>query len=655
MSELKLSKFIETIPVRSYEKFRVDKRLTYHFENADIGLVHWERLKISISEFYTVCGHRYANAILSSDLWLLANYIRRRMKFFFLPVHNPVAFFYHLTDSTFANETHYQLFDTLLPYVLSCSGILFGTAFDREGIHTVRPCDIKYIVPAHDNRDMYTIYADLLEAQAKLKSGHSFKSDFAHYSRVVYELSLQRKRIIEWRNDWENEHTRKPDRPPFSRPLPWSDNLENLNKWEDMFFSFLDLYERYCMSQLPESSPMQQKTCKQALQDIRLSAQFIFQMERMTLPLLDALQIEDPEQNRMYREQWIKDARATLQSESAVSQLNALKNSFQNDFYALTNANYIFAHITSSSDALLVPNQQNNCPLLNELSVFRRLTAKEKQDLFWYRKLPVAHWIEQLCSPSSKPSLRKIFPFYLGYFFWNKEKPLRPFERSNSRFSPKSLPFDSKIASSSHVHAIRLQNSHHKFYLDLITWCKKYYPGEAALPLCHALYTFHRRHLVTEPPSPENYHLPNDLHIIYQGLLRLFDFPVSMLPQYTENPITENEFNYFFYVDTSQEVKQIRKHIRSMITDELASTYGKLTFLDPDGFGHSYFTKKWHQNLATWLSDLINEDRTLSAYVSGGDPNLAQIELAIQFSCCQQLRQIWANDVLRCYKNCLFP
>lgn len=650
MSNLKLSTYISTIPVRNNEKIRADERLTYQFEVANIGQFHWNRLSRELSRFYSMCGYSIFHSSSHFDpeyCAVLSRCTRRYFSSLPLPLHNPVAFFHQLMTLKCPKKDLRLLFYVFLPYALSSSGIAFGTAFDREGGCSVRLCDMKYIVPLLDDQN---IYNNLLIQQTQLKSGHRFYHDFAHYSLAIMELMWQHERICEWRKEWETDHTGKAEYPPFSRPLPWCDNL---NQRENIFFSFLDLYEHYCISQLSKDTPFQHTTCKQTIDDIRLSAHFIFQMERITLPLLDILHVENPDENRALRKQWIENARSTLQSDRTMSQLKSLKKCFPDDFAELTETNHLFTHI--STNFLLRADQLKPYPLLNEHIVFRRLTAREKKDLFWYRKHPVAQWINRLCAPSSKASFRKIMPFYLCFYFWNQEKPLRPFNRFNGRFSPKVLFYDSTISFSSHARSVRLQNSHHKFYLDVISWCKKHFSDTVDVPLCHSLYTIYHSYLVTEKPTRENYSLPNQLYIVYQGLLNLFDFPVSMLPQYTHTPITENEFNYFFYIDPSRTSKDIRKYICHFVTPELADEYNQLAFLDPDGFGHTYFTEKWHHRIADWLSNLINNDKTLSSYVQLDTPNLARIELAIQFQCCQQIQKTLSQSVLRFFKHLWSP
>ena len=128
-----------------------------------------------------------------------------------------------------------------------------------------------------------------------------------------------------------------------------------------------------------------------------------------------------------------------------------------------------------------------------------------------------------------------------------------------------------------------------------------------------------------------------------------------MFPQYTDYSISTNEFMYFFYVDRSVQVKEIRKYLNKLITSELASEYKELAFLTPMGFGFSVHPVDWYKDIANWLSDIINGDKILSEYIKLDDKNLAQIELAIQFLCCERIKEEMSLAVLCYLKQLMAP
>lgn len=635
-----LSKHMKDLLVLDRTKMRADERLTYCFEKAEVGRIYWEILAAKLAEFYFLCGYdRYVSMVRLNPLLIAVRQLYERDGFEPLPVQNPVALFHRLAelDGEIPKNQCRVLMCALLPYALAGNGLSFGTAFDRKGVRSVRPCDMDYAEMVFPD---VRIHRNLLISQAQLHSDQSFEEEYTKYTAALNKLERQRNLVLHWRKNWEEKSG------SVVRPKPWQGDRK---RREDMFFDFLALYEDYCMSQAASSVPKQRREIKRQIEQIRLSGQFIFEMERINARLMEITSIKDLERNWELRRQWVEETQKTLHTDEAVAQLKAMEECFPDEFKELTNSAPVFLYLSKGRGLGYIPS------LLDEKTVFGRLQPRERQDLYWYRQYPVGKWIDRLYRGPAKAAERLIMPFYLSFYFTHRGKPLRPFKRFAARFVPEKLPFGGAIAFSTHTVTMRNQQSHFQLYQSLIHWCSKYFPETVDVKVSHALYTFYRPYLATKSPSAKNQEFPNDLYVLYQGLLRIFAFPVSMLPQYTDEPITEPEFYHFFFADAAFEIRAIRRRLKEAVTAKSAEEYRQKAFLSGVGFGYSLYPTKWHCDIADWLTEIINGSEALKDFVDQDPSNLGKVEVALQYLCCDWIRQTEAQQALCHIKYLLAP
>ena len=244
-------------------------------------------------------------------------------------------------------------------------------------------------------------------------------------------------------------------------------------------------------------------------------------------------------------------------------------------------------------------------------------------------------------------------------FFANDEKPLRPFKRDPFYFKPNKLKFLAEISFSTHPTVVRKQKCHYKLYLALITWCDKYFKGEWDRPLCHALYTFHRCHLVTQPPSVETQYINNDLCVLRERIHKTFNMMPAMFPQRKDKAISMNEFYDFVEYSTDPEIIKIRKALRKLVGEEEAQEYKKLAFLDPRGLGYSFHPDEWFQRIENWLDAVTQKDPTVLEYIEKDPSNMGirqtQVDLTIQFLCSRIIQESMTEEVLVFCKQVFSP
>lgn len=626
--------------------FRVRAKKIYQFEGMALDPDYADRNVQELAHFYAMCGgyqfKQYAD--LNPMLALLSESLPST-----LPYHNAFAFFQRAMEMDFANQSSYIQLNDLLPYVLSCYGFVFGTSFYAEGLYCLHPCDLAYtVIEPYDTRK---VYADVLRSQAELRIGSSFQKEKNFYGTIVRNLSRQKEQIEQWIKEAEDKsESTNSD----SYPRPWKGDIE---KTEEMFWSFFEIYNTYCKSQInpahqADLDDLDLSKIANDLDKLKKAAQVFFKMERILSSIETITTIKDKTQNIQSKVAWLDSFHTEIITDDTQSGLNVLKDfSDPHDIPELYNL--IFRQDTFSTYQLKAyPILDKNLPLYT-------LSKKEGKELRWYRRTGVARTIDWLYRGAKKKFLRKVMPFYLLDLFANDMKPLRPFKRDPHYFCPSKLKFQGGISFCTHPVVIRKQESHYKLYQSLLTWCDRYFKGEWDRSLCNALYTFYRGHLVTQPPSEETNFLSNDLSVIKQALWKVFDMPPAVFPQRTQMEIPMNEFYNFYYYSPDPDIKVLRKELQKLITDEVANEYKALAFLDAQGIGYSFHPTAWFDKIENWLSKIEDGNETVRKYIDPANANAAfyqaRIDIAIQLICCQKIREKMIPNVLKFCKRALGP
>lgn len=643
-----LTTYIEEMPLRDGSNIVTAEKMIYQICQNDpyVGNIElWDFIMMELAKFHAMCGNNMFRHLAKQwDIYLdITDFIHRCNGPLTIPYHNAVAFFQRFITLDIPKKHQQHLLQSILPYALSCRGFVFGTAFDREGVKCIRPCDMDYIEPFLPDP---AIWKNILMSQAQLNSGYNFMVGTKQCQRVLFEISNETRYIESWLERYRSGEDRYSD--DFSEP--WS---RDIDKWEIMFWDFFNYYQTYCISQISGANEYKRKEIKEQLCWIESSACFIFKMERLSQRLEAIKKISDRQQNICEKQRWLSDIKNELFDESTVKELDALQKTSGKIIPPSLEGRSIYGYILCPEK--LSKQNLDNYPLLDENIAMYKLKNPERS-LYWYRKHPIAQTIDLLCRGPRRKILRKVLPFYLLNHFIHKEKPLRPFTRKIHHFYPDKLVFSGDISFCEHPNAKRLQECHYSLYQFLVKWCNCYFPKEWDRKLCNALYTFHRPHLITSEPSADTAFLKNNFARLRDSVSQSLDIDVSALPQYTEHTISANEFYQFFYIDTTPKVKKLREVLQKLVTSEIADQYKELAFLAPDGLGYSLHSKGWHQNMAEFLSNVISKDECVLQYVDeSSTPNLAQVELAIQFICCQKIQEKMTQDVLCYCKKILGP
>lgn len=622
--------------------FRVRAKEIYQFEGMALDPGYADRNAQELVHFYAMCGSyqfgQYANLdpILERLLEKLPNT---------LPYHNAIAFFQSVMEMDFANQSSYIQLKDLLPYGLSCYGFVFGTSFYAEELYCLHPCDLAYtIIESHDTRKVYT---GVLRSQAELRIGRSFQKEKNFYSTIVWNLSRQKEQIEQWIKEAEDKgESANLD----SYPPPWEGDIE---KAEEMFWSFFEIYSVYCKSQVnPAHKTDDLPKITDGLDKLKKAARVFFKMERILSSIETIKRIKDTPPNIQSKVAWLDRFHTEITADDTQSELNALK-----DFSDSHDIPELYDLIRKQDS--LSAHQLKEYPILDKNLPIYKLGKKEGTELRWHRRTGIACTIDWLYRGAKKKFLRKVMPFYLLDLFANDMKPLRPFKRNPHYFCPSKLKFQGGISFCTHPVVIRKQESHYKLYQSLLTWCDRYFKGEWDRSLCNALYTFYRGHLVTQPPSEETNFLSNDLSVIEQALWKVFDMPPAVFPQRTQMEIPVNEFYNFYYYSPDPDIKVLRKELQKLITDEVANEYKALALLDAQGIGYSFHPTAWFDKIENWLSKLEDRNETVRKYIDPDNANAAfyqaRIDIAIQFICCQKIREKMIPDVLKFCKRALGP
>lgn len=639
--------YLDMLPVQESEEIAAAEKMIYQYEPLQGNLNLWEKNTIELAKFHSMCGNHIFQH-LTGQHGIVSHFELLHLKYHIerFPYHNAAAFFQHLIELDLPKTALQFILQHLFPYAVAAHGFVFGTAFSGEHLNCVRPCDMDYITPYFPDPN---IPKGVLMSQAQLKSGYDFISEKNRYSRVLADISNQQRYVATWLKDCRAETTSGTER----FPKPWSGDLDHS---EQMFTDFFKGYCGYCISQFSEGDLLQRKKVEEQLSLVERSARFIFRLERLSQQLESVRKIKDNEQNIVEKQRWLAKLKQELSDPATALEFDAMQTIAPEitpvsldsiDLYA-----YVLYHDTFTKTTL------KTFPLLDKTSALRRLTVWEEK-LYWYRKHPVARTIDLLCRGPRKETLRRILPFYLLDHFLQKEKPMRPFHRKIYHFDPDKLQFHGKFSYCEHPHAVRLQESHHIFYQFLLTWCSEYYPKQWDRKLSNALYTFHRSHLVTAPPTEETHFLHNDFSLLEKGISQALDVNVDMFPQYAPQKINSNEFYHFFYIDTASEVRQCRKDLQKLVTMEIAQQYKQLAFLSKNGFGYSLHPRSWHRSMAEWLHKTISKSQAVVQYVDAEQSKqslrLAQVELAVQFMCCQLIQEEMTRKVLHYCKTVMSP
>lgn len=643
-----LTTYIENMTVPDSDEIGAVEKMIYQFEPWAGNVGSWNTIMMELAKFHSMCGNYAFNYLTKWDLELektgsinikyhIPSLVPR------LPSHNAVAFFQKFMKRDISKQHQQYMIQHVFPYALASHGFVFGTVFGREDLNCVRPCDMDYVVPYRPDPN---ILKGVLMSHAQIKSGRNFISERMRWPHIFRKISNQRICIEEWIERYKLEG----NGPSNDFPAAWSGDID---EWESMFSDFFNCYNIYCTSQINEKDLYKRAETNKQLEWIKLSAHFIFRMERLTQRLDDIKKIADQEKNIFEKKRWLSDFKKELSDELTVMELDAMRNISPKTVQPSLEKESLYAYI-------LRPNEISKTtlkyyPLLDEAVAVHRL-KKSERNWCWYRQHPVARIINHLCHGPRRKTLREVLPFYFLDHFIHKEKPLRPFTRKIYHFYPDKLTFDGEISFCEHPYAVRFQECHYGLYQFLLAWCDRYYPKEWDRKLCNALYTFYRPHLVTTEPSAETNFLGNEFSLLKEAISQALDIEISIFPQYAEDTISANDFYYFYYVNTDPKVRKLRRDLQKLVTDDIAERYKKIAFLDPGGLGYSLHSKEWHQRIANFLANVIRKDKSILQYTGENTAlNLAQIELAIQFICCQKIRQKMTQDVLCYCKKILGP
>ena len=623
---------------------RVRAKEIYQFEGITSHPDYADRNAQELACFYAMCGNyrfgQYRN--LNSALALVLIQQQKR-----LPYHNAIAFFQGVKELDFTDKLSYTLLNKLLPYVLSSRGFVFSTSFYAEGLYCLHPCDLDYTtIEPYDARK---VYANVLRSQAELRIGRSFQEEKNFYSRIIYNLSHQKEQIECWLTEAENEHI-NPNTDKY--PPPWKGDIEEI---EGIFWSFFEIYSTYCESQVNQASQTGSEDIsliRDELSKLKKAAQFIIGMERILRSIEAIKKVKDKNQNIQNKIAWLNSFRAEILTDDMQLGLKVLV-----DISNIEDFPQLYDLITRQDT--LSTYQLKNYPILDKNLPVYKLGNKEGKELRWHRRTGIGSIIDWLYRGAKKRSLRKIMPFYLLDLFANDMKPLRPFKRNPHYFRPSELKFQGEISFCPHPTVIRKQESHYNLYQGLLAWCDRYFKGEWDRSLCNALYTFYRRHLVTQPPSKETNFLCNDLSVLKDALQQIFDMSPAVFPQRTQMEISMNEFYDFYYYNPDPDIKAVRKALRKLVTDEDANEYKELAFLDKQGIGYSFHPDAWFDQIENWVSKIESQDKTVLEYINKSNADAAfhqaQIDLAIQFICSQKIRENMVQEVLVFCKRVFSP
>lgn len=643
-----MESFLQEYLQESRESVRclVREKKIYEIENtiSDRSDINMKEL----ATFYHLCGnYKFYQYAPNLPIGLMRGQHRGAV----LPYHNAVAFFQRFMEQNPSERQKcYHELRHLLPYVLSCSGFVFGTSFYFDGPYCLHPCDLDFIdLGSTGLDDREEVYANVLRSQAELRIGYSFSQEKTFYSKIVFNLSRQKEQIECWLKEAKDEKTNKsPGRDNY--PALWEGSIKRA---EEMFWDFLGLYEQYCISQVNGKDLYRLGQIREDIGTLKEAARTVFKMERMLRRLESIIKIQNRNENIIAKKDWLKDFRAELTSSDMQTGISAIIEIMPGPQKAPELYDYITRWKAFSTRKLKI------YPILNEESPIYKFGKQEGKELRWYRKSGIAPIMDWLYRGSRNNSIRKVMPFYLLDLFSNDWKPLRPFKRRPYYFHPDKLKFQGEISFCLHPNVIRKQESHYTLYQAILGWCHRYFEGEWDRSLCNALYTFYRRHLVYQQPSAETNFLSNDFSILKDALWKMFNMPPSIFPQRTEMGISANEFLDFYYYNTTPDVKAVRKALQTIITDEDAAQYKELAFLDPCGFGYSFHPSEWFNKIENWLSEIVRRNATVLKYVDSTNPNAAvhqaQVDLAIQFICCQKIQETMTQDVLRFCKQVFSP
>lgn len=622
----------------------VREKKIYQFESLDSK--HGDMNMKELETFFHLCGnYRFFQYTPNFQMDLM----RRQYGKAVLPYHNAIAFFQKFMDQNSSEDpSYYNRLKALLPYVLPCRGFVFGTSFYVNGTYCLHPCDLDFADFNSTNlQGMEELYANVLQSQAELRLGYSFREEKNFYFRVVFNLSHQKDQIERWLKEAKSEKTGKsPSNSNY--PAPWKGDMR---KSEEMFWSFFEFYSEYCKSQTNGTHELNRITAD--IDILKKAAQTVFKMEQILGRLESIIKLQNRSENVIAKKNWLEDFRAELADSEMQSGIKAISEIMPRP----QNPPEIYLFITRQK--ALSSGRLKEYPVLDENSPIYKIGKQEGKELRWYRKSGVASIIDWLYRGAKNNSIRQVMPFYLLDLFANDMKPLRPFNRRPHYFLPDNLKFQGEISFCTHPNAMRKQESHYNLYQSLLNWCSRYFKGEWNRPLCNALYTFYRRHLVLQPPSNETNFLSNDFAVLKKALWQIFDVPPSIFPQRTQMEISVNEFFDFYYYSTDSDIRAVRKALRTLITDTDASKYKELAFLDSHGFGYSFHSNEWFDKIEHWLSEIICRDNIVLEYVAGTDPDAAfhqaQVDIAIQFICCQKIQESMTQQVLKFCKQVFSP
>ena len=627
-------------------RFLVRERKVYKIENARTN--HSDINMKELATFYHFCGNYNFYQYQPN---LLMDQLRRQYHRQILPYHNAVAFFQAFMDyDPTERQKCCQQLKSLLPYALSCRGYVFGTSFYIDGMYCLHPCDLDFTdLVCTDLGGREEIYENVLRSQAELRTGHSFIPEKNFYVRIVFNILREKELIERWLEEAKREENVATSR-ENDDSAPWNGDI---NKAEEMFEAFLEFYSQYCISQVSDKNLCTRNQIETDLDILKMAAHTVFKLEHMLRSLDSIKEIQSRDENIIAKRDWLNEFQNVLISEDMQSGIDAILETMGVSKGAPELYDYISNKKAFSKRTL------EYYPVLNKESPLYKLGKQEGKELRWYRKSGVASVIDWLYRGPRKKSIRKVMPFYLLDFFANDLKPLRPFKRKPYDFHPDKLKFQGEISFCSHPDVIRKQESHHFLYQALLDWCRCYFDKVYDRPLCNALYTFYRRHLVCQQPSDKTNYLRNDFSVLKGALWKVFDMPPSVFPQRSKMEISVNEFFEFYYYNTTPDVIAVRKILRTIVTNADADEYKKLAFLDAHGFGYSFHPNEWYEKIENFLSGITSRDKAILQYIDSDHPDatihIGQVDLAIQFICCQKIQEAMTKDVLRFCKQVFSP
>lgn len=629
---------------------RARQKTIYQFDNT--GNDNSNEIVKELASFYYMCGNRRFNDdVKPSPVYDHFFQLQRSYHLNMLPQHNAVAFFQGLMelcrdearngeDKKLPQRESYFMLKHLLPYVLPCRGFVFGSSFYAEGVYCIHPCDLDYVIfPDYDSKAHMEFDRNVLFSQAELRMARLFPKERGFYTKTVMSLSREKERIEEWYKEASDKGKVSAN---SDHPKPWTGDLEKL---EEMFWAFFEIYRNYCVNQ--------GKSIEADLDRLKKAAHAIFKMEQMYRDLCDIMKITDKTENVCAKQKWLETIQAEISTPDMWSGIEALRKPLHSEdipeLYKLL-----------AAQDTLSRRQTEQYPILNRKLPIAHLGRNERTALRWYIRSKVARIIDWLYCGEQRSSLRKIMPHYLLHLFTNDGKPLNPFKKRPYDFGLKRLNFHEGISFCKHPTVKHKQELDYCLYQDILVWCDRYFKGEWDRPLCNALYTFCRLHLVTREPSSDTQFVHNELAVLKEGIWRVFDMPISLFPQRTQIEVSANEFYDFYYYNTEPDVKTVRKALKEhIITEEDAENYKALVFLDVRGFGCSFHPNEWYDKIEDWLTGIINRNEAILQYINAAGADTAfrqaQIDLAIQFICCRKIQEDMTKEVLTFCKEVFSP